>query len=233
MLALRSLTFNLVMWLSVLIYAPLVVLSAPVPSLPRYRFITQWARFNLWALEKICGLRYVVQGREHLPTGPAIVLSRHESTWETLALQMILPPQVWVLKRELLWVPFFGWGLAQTEPIAIDRRSGRKALEQVIEQGQERLARGRWVIVFPEGTRMPAGQIGRFGMGGAVLAARTGYPVVPLAHNAGSYWPRRGFIKKPGTITVVIGPTITSAGSTAEDINRLVGDWIRATVTNL
>ena len=234
MQALRSLLFNAVMFGSVTIYALLSLLTWPFPPLARYRFISQWARFHIWLLGSLCGLRYRVEGREHLPRDrTAVVLAKHQSSWETLAFQQIFPPQVWVLKRELLLVPFFGWGLALLDPIAIDRGAGRKAVQQIIEQGRQRLESGRWVVVFPEGTRMAAGHHRRFGIGGAALAAGTGHPVVPVAHNAGHYWPRRGFLKKPGTIHVVIGPTIDSRGKTAEEVNRLAETWISETMVRL
>lgn len=214
------------MFVTVTLYAPLAILTFPLAPLARYDIIRQWARFMIWLLERLCGLHYRVEGREHLPKQPAIVISKHQSSWETLAYQQIFPPQVWVLKRELLWVPFFGWGLAMTQPIAIDRGSGRQAVQQIISQGRQRLETGRWVVVFPEGTRVAPGQRRRFGLGGAVLAAGTGYPVVPVAHNAGSYWPRRGFLKKPGTIRVAIGPVIETQGKTPEQINREAQAWI-------
>ncbi len=220
MLFLRSLLFALGMWLSTLIIAPLAVFTFPFPFATRYAFISQWACFNLWWLRLTCRLDFDVRGRENIPSGNAIVFRKHQSAWETLALQKIFPPQVWLLKRELLWVPFFGWGLAMLEPIAIDRGAGRKAVEQLVRQGKERLADGRWVVIFPEGTRVPPGQTGRYGIGGAVLAAKSGYPVVPVAHNAGEFWPRRGFIKRPGTISVVVGPAIVSRGKTAEMIKE-------------
>lgn len=221
------------MWLSTAVFAPLSVLTFPLPPLTRYRFISQWTRFNLWSLRVTCNLSYRVIGREHLPADTAIALVKHQSTWETLALQEILPPQVWVLKRELLWVPLFGWGLAMMDPIAINRRAGKRAIAQIIEQGQQRLNSCRWVVVFPEGTRMAPGEHRRFGIGGAVLAAETGHPVVPIAHNAGHFWPRRGFIKRPGVITAVIGPTIDSRGRSAEEINRLAEAWIKNTTATL
>jgi 1-acyl-sn-glycerol-3-phosphate acyltransferase len=214
------------MWLSTLIVAPLAVLTFPFPFVKRYAFITQWARFNLWWLRLTCRLTYRVQGRNNIPAGNAIVFCKHQSAWETLALQSIFPPQIWLLKRELLWIPFFGWGLAMLEPIAIDRSAGRKAIEQLVRQGKERLAAGRWVIIFPEGTRMAPGQTGRYGIGGAVLAAASGYPVVPVAHNAGEFWPRRGFIKRPGTITVSIGPVVETRGKDAEMIREEARAWI-------
>lgn len=226
MLFFRSLLYALGMWLSTLLIAPLAVLTFPFPFTVRYAFITQWARFNLWWLKVSCGLRYRVHGRDRIPSANAIVFCKHQSAWETLALQQIFPPQVWLLKRELLWVPFFGWGLAMLEPIAIDRRAGRRAVEQLVRQGKERLANGRWVVIFPEGTRVAPGQTGRYGIGGAVLAAASGYPVVPVAHNAGAFWPRRGFIKRPGVITVVVGPPIDSRGKDAETIKEEAKAWI-------
>jgi 1-acyl-sn-glycerol-3-phosphate acyltransferase len=229
----RSLLFNIGLWLSVMVFAPIALLTFPLPPLRRYRFISLWARFAIWWLGVTCRLYFRVDGRDHLPTDTAVVLAKHQSAWETIAFQMIFPPQVWVLKRELLWVPLFGWALALTQPIAIDRGSGRRAVEQIIAQGTERLSSGRWVVVFPEGTRMAPGQHGRFGIGGAVLAARSGHPVVPVAHNAGSFWPRRGFVKRPGTIRVVIGPLIQTSGRSAEEINRLAHDWIAQTMREI
>jgi 1-acyl-sn-glycerol-3-phosphate acyltransferase len=233
MQALRSLLFNAVMFSSVLIYAPLALLTFPLPPLARYRLISLWGRFHTWLAGALCGLRYHVEGREHLPRQTAIILAKHQSTWETFAFQQIFPPQVWVLKRELLWVPLFGWALALLQPIAINRGAGRKAVQQIIDQGRQRLDSGRWVVVFPEGTRVAPGHQRRFGIGGAALAAGTGHPVVPVAHNAGHYWPRRGFLKKPGTIRVVIGAPIDSRGKSAEEINRLVETWMHDTMARI
>lgn len=234
MQAFRSLLFNCFLFGTVLVYAPLSLLTFPLSPVLRYRFITQWSRFHIWLLGVLCGLHYEVAGREHLPAGTtAIAMAKHQSSWETLALQIILPPQVWVLKRELLWIPLFGWALALLQPIAINRGAGRRAVQQIIEQGGQRLASGRWVVVFPEGTRVAPGQQRRFGIGGAALAAATGYPVVPIAHDAGHYWPRRGFLKKPGTVRVVIGSPIDSRGKSAEEINRLVEGWIHTTMAQL
>jgi 1-acyl-sn-glycerol-3-phosphate acyltransferase len=162
-----------------------------------------------------------------------VILAKHQSAWETIAFQQIFPPQTWVLKRELLWIPLFGWALALLRPIAIDRGAGRVAIEQVIEQGRERLQSGIWVVVFPEGTRVAPGTRRRYGIGGAALAAASGYPVVPVAHNAGSFWPRRGFRKRPGMIRVVIGPVIDSHGKTAEEIRRQAEEWIENTMAGL
>lgn len=230
---LRSILFNVVMWLSVLIYAPLSLLTFPLPPLVRYRFIVQWARFHIWLLRHLCRLDFRVEGEENLPPGPAIVLSKHQSSWETLAYQLIFPPFVWVLKRELLWIPLFGWALALMRPIAIERGAGRQAVEQVIKQGTDRLKAGLWVMVFPEGTRMPPHTHRKYKTGGARLASASRYPVVPVAHNAGSFWSRRSFIKRPGRIRMVIGPVIESDGRSAEEINKLVETWIEKKMQEL
>lgn len=226
MLLARSLLFALGMWLTVVVFAILCLFTFPFPFSVRYGFLSQWARFNLWWLALTCGIRYQVEGRENIPELNAIIMSKHQSTWETLALQAIFPPQVWVMKRELLKMPFFGWGLAMLEPIAIDRKARGKARQQLIEQGTERLKNGRWVVIFPEGTRIAPGQKGRYALGGASLAESSGYPVVPVAHNAGEFWPRGQFIKQPGTIQVRIGPAIDSKGKSIEAINAEVEAWI-------
>jgi 1-acyl-sn-glycerol-3-phosphate acyltransferase len=233
LVALRSLLFNLVMFVSVLIYAPLVLPTALLPYSLRYRLISQWARFQVFLLKILCGLDYRVEGQEHLPAGAAIILSKHQSAWETIAFQQIFPAQTWVLKRELMWIPLFGWALALTRPIAIDRGAGRKAVEEVVTQGRERLQSGIWVVVFPEGTRVAPGTRKRYAMGGAILAAETGYPVVPVAHNAGSFWLRRGFLKKPGTVRVVIGPVIDPRGKKAEEIIKQAEGWIESRMVEL
>lgn len=225
---LRSALFNFMMWTSVLIYAPLSLLTAPLPYRLRYRFIAQWPRFHLWTLKHLCGIDYVVEGAEHLPRGPAVVLAKHQSTWETLAFTRLFPPQTWVLKRELVWIPLFGWALALLKPIAINRGAGRRAVDQVVIQGRARLSEGIWVMVFPEGTRVAPGVTRRWGIGGAVLAAETGYPAVPVAHNAGHFWRRRSFVKRPGTVRVAIGPAIDTRGKTAEEINRAAQNWVEA-----
>lgn len=232
-LVLRAVLFWLGMLVSTAVIAPLSLLTFPLPFVMRYRFIGLWTHFNLWWLRICCGLHYQVEGAEHIPATNAIVMAKHQSAWETLALQRIFGPQVWVLKRELLWVPLFGWGLALLEPIAIDRKAGRKAVRQVVEQGIRRLRAGRWVVIFPEGTRVAPGERKRYGIGGALLAERSGYPVVPVAHNAGEFWRRRSFIKYPGIIRVVIGTPIASAGRPAADIIAEVEEWIESTMLEI
>jgi 1-acyl-sn-glycerol-3-phosphate acyltransferase len=178
-----------------------------------------WARCSLWMLERLCRLSFTVEGRERIPPGNHIVMSKHTSAWETVALFVIFPPHVWVLKRELLWIPLMGWGLKLLRPIAIDRGAGHRAVNRVIEQGQARLADGLWVIIFPEGTRVAPGESRKYGLSGALLAAAAGRLAVPVSHNAGEFWPRRGILKKPGTIRVIIGEPIEAAGKDPRDHN--------------
>ena len=185
MILLRSLLFLFSLVLLTPPYSLIALLTFPLPTLLRYRVISYWSRIALWLLRVLCGIRYEVRGREHIPATPSIILSKHQSAWETLAFQQIFPPQVWVMKRSLLWVPFFGWGLAMLRPIAIDREAGRAALKQVTDQGRDRLAHGFWIVIFPEGTRVEPGKAGRYGIGGAWLATHTATQVLPVAHNAG------------------------------------------------
>ena len=229
MAALRAALFYLGMTLSLVAVTPLFPLVGPLAFPGRFRVLSTWARFNLWWLRLTCGVRWRVEGRDNLPQeGGAVVLSKHQSTWETLGLQVILPPHTWVLKQELLRIPLFGWGLRVLRAIAIDRKAGRKALQQVVEQGRERLDAGIWVVVFPEGTRTAPGSRQAYNVGGAMLAAKSGYPVVPIAHNAGEFWPKAGWLKRPGTITVVIGPAIRTAGRKAGEVNAEAEAWIES-----
>lgn len=233
MLFVRSLVFAGLHIITAVMFSLLAIIVWPLPFNLRYKVVSQWAISNLWLLEKICGIRYEVEGQENISNEPCIILCKHQSSWETLALQAIFPPQVWVLKRELLWIPFFGWGLASLNPIAIDRGAGRKALNQIIEQGQQRLSSDAWVVIFPEGTRIASGVMGKFGVGGARLAVETGFPIIPVAHDAGKAWPRHGFIKYPGVIKLVIGAKITSEEKTASDLNQEVFDWMESEMTLL
>ena len=228
-----SALFNIIMWISVGVYGPLALLTFPLPFPQRYFLISRWAVFQLWLLRVLCGIRHEVHGRDHLPAGPAIIMCKHQSTWETFSLALIFPPQTWVLKRELMWVPLFGWALALLKPIAINRGSKREAIQQVIAQGRDRLDAGIWVTVFPEGTRVPPGHRRRWGQGGAVLAAKTGYPVVPVAHNAGHLWPRRKFRKRPGTIQLIIGPVVESREHDHHEILRRAEGWVTRTMEKL
>jgi 1-acyl-sn-glycerol-3-phosphate acyltransferase len=207
-------------------YAVVALASAPLPRMMRYRIISGWSRLIVWLARIILGIEWRVEGRENLPSRPAIILAKHQSAWETLAFQHIFPPQVHVLKRELLWIPFFGWGLALMSPIAIDRRRGVAALRSIARRGQKRLEQGFWVVVFPEGTRVAPGESRDYQPGGAWLAAASGAPVVPVAHNAGLFWPRNAFIKRSGTVTIRIGPSIDSAQRDPLTINAMAKEWI-------
>jgi 1-acyl-sn-glycerol-3-phosphate acyltransferase len=229
----RSLLFSIGMTLSTLIVVPLVMLSFPFPFEQRYRVSQRWSRFNMWWLKKTCGIDCQISGLEHLPTGPTIVIAKHQSAWETMFLQQLLPPLVWVVKRELLWVPFFGWALAILNPISINRAAANAAIKQVLRQGREQVSKGRWVLIFPEGTRTAPGVRGHYGVGGAMLAAYTGCPILPVAHNAGEFWPRRGFLKRPGTIQLVFGPLVESTGRKAKELNALVEEWIEGTMQRI
>ncbi len=218
---------------STVLIATVTLLLAPAPFRQRQRWATLWNRFNLWWLRFCCGIDWEVEGLENIPDTPAIVMAKHQSAWETLALVLWFMPQCYVLKRELLRIPFFGWALFLMRPIAIDRSRGRKAGQQLLEQGRRRLAEGIWVIIFPEGTRLAPGERGRYHVGGAKLAFATGSPVVPVAHNAGHCWPRRSFFKYPGTIRVVIGPPVVPDGLSSTQINRRVEAWIEGTMERL
>jgi 1-acyl-sn-glycerol-3-phosphate acyltransferase len=188
-----------------------------------------WGSVLLAALRVLCRLDFRVEGAHNIPAGEAcIALIKHSSAWETFAQVVLLPPQVWVLKRELTWIPFIGWGVRQLHAIAINRGAGGAAVRQMIEQGRDRLAHGQWIAVFPEGTRMPPGETRRYGVGGAAVASETGARIVPVAHNAGYFWPRRGLLKQPGTIRVVIGAPISTRGRDPREINEEAQRFIEA-----
>jgi 1-acyl-sn-glycerol-3-phosphate acyltransferase len=233
MVFIRSLVFFLLQLVVTPLYALIAIFTFPFPPIMRYRIISGWALIMLWLLRVLCGIRMEVRGAENIPKSPCVVLCKHQSAWETIALQKVFPPQVWVLKRELLWLPFFGWGLAMTSPIAIRRSQGRDAIKQLLRQGRERLAQGFCVVIFPEGTRIPYGQRGKYRVGGAFLAAASGVPAVPVAHNAGRLWGRKSFLKYPGIITMSIGVPIDPAGLKPEEINRRAEEWIEAEIAGM
>ena len=230
---LRSLLFLTGQYVSLLLFAPFAFLTFPLPLATRYRAVSQFARFNLWWLEKTCGLGFEVEGREHILSTPGIVMAKHQSAWETIGLQQIFPPAVFVMKRSLLLIPFLGWGLASAQMISINRGASKEALKQVARQGKDRLDNGMSVVIFPEGTRTPPGQSARFKGGGGLLARTSNALAVPVAHNAGEFWGRRIFDKKPGIITVSIGPPIDPMGKSAEEITRLAEQWVEAEMGRL
>lgn len=229
---LRSWCFQLCMVLTVPLFALPILALLVLPPARRwersYAIARAWTRLTLWLLRVLCGIQYEVHGRAWLPDRPCVVMLKHQSAWETLAQLSLFPPQTWVLKHELMRVPFFGWALRALRPIPIDRRQSRGALEQVVEAGTERLRSGLWVMIFPEGTRVAPGAEGRYRAGGAHLALASGAPIVPVAHNAGSCWLSGTILKLPGTITVSIGPPIAPEGQTVEALMRATRDWIEA-----
>lgn len=229
----RSMVFTVVMFGSVLPWSIVVCLGRLFGEDFSYRLIRMWARGILWLCSHLCGLGYRVEGQENLPSSSSIVLLKHSSAFETIAQIVIFPQQSWVLKRELTWVPFLGWALATARPISINRGAGRQAVAQVIAEGLERLQRGRWVMIFPEGTRVPSGETRKYGVSGVALAQAAGRPVVPVAHDAGDYWPRRGVCKRPGTVTFRIGPAIDAGARDPRDVNAEVQAWIEREVAEI
>jgi 1-acyl-sn-glycerol-3-phosphate acyltransferase len=230
---LGSLVFTCWLFVSVGSYGLIVVLSGLFGYRTAYRAVRLWVDVTLSLAERLCGLGYEVVGLERLPAENCVVLMKHSSAWETIAQIKLFPRQTWVLKRELLWAPVLGWILLLLKPIAINRRGGRRAVEQVIEQGRDRLKQGLWIVIFPEGTRMPAGQTRRYGLSGTLLAQAAGCPIVPVAHDAGRYWPRRGLLKRRGTIRVVVGEPIATANRDPRSINDEVQGWIEAEVRRM
>lgn len=222
----RSLLFFVLMSLLVVVFLPVAFASLLVQPNTRMRWLTGWSHTVVWLLDVLCGLKHEVTGYDNLPDEPVIFMIKHQSAWETLVMQVILPPSVWVLKRELMWLPVFGWAVACTDPIAINRKNRRLALDSLIEQGRQKLQQGRNIIIFPEGTRTPYGAATRYKQGGSKLAIATGARIVPVAHNAGKFWKRRSLTKHPGTIQVAIGPPITTAGRTPEQVTAQVKQWI-------
>ncbi len=226
MLFVRACCFYTGLTLATLVFTPLGLLLFPLPLPTRFAVMKQWSVFNLAWLRICCGITHVIEGTENIPEGPAIIMCKHQSAWETLALQLVFPAQVWVLKRELLWIPVYGWGLASMQPIAIDRSSGVRAFKQIVDQGIQRLQHGLWIVVFPEGTRVNPGERGNYQPGGGLLAEKSGFPVVPVSHNSGHYWPRKSFKKYPGRITMRIGPIISPGNKKAKQITAETEQWI-------
>ena len=228
MLLLRSLLFQAWFFGSVIVFAIAVALSWPFPLHVRFAIARGWGRGMLWAGRFFCGLDYVIEGSENIPDRPSVIMSKHSTVFEAYAQLVFFPAQSWVVKRELLWVPLFGWGLAALRPIAIDRSAGRSAVMQVIGQGKQRLAEGLCVTIFPEGTRVAPGTTRKYGVSGAALAQEAGVPIVPVAHNAGDFWPRRSVIKRPGLIRLCVGPPIVPGAIPPREINLIVQDWIES-----
>jgi 1-acyl-sn-glycerol-3-phosphate acyltransferase len=229
LMTLRSLLFMTIMIVVTPVWAVICFLAAPLPYNQRYFVTSRWNVFIIWLARALCGIRYQIKGWDNLPDGPAILLSKHQSAWETIFLLCKMPrPLVYVFKRELLFVPFFGWALGLLRMIPIDRSKGKDAFEQVVAHGRRRLAGGQWIIMFPEGTRIPVGQKGKYKGGGARLAVETNTPVVPIALNSGECWPKHGLTKKPGLVTVSIGKPIAPDGMNPVELMQKVENWIES-----
>ena len=226
MAVLRSVLYLLLAPLITIPFGFLLTLSIVLPMRTRFRIIAVWRRMFMALCHYVLGIRYQVIGRENIPNRPSVILCKHESAWETVSLQAIFPPLVFVLKKSLLMIPFLGWAFAAVKMISIDRSAGKDALRQVINQGCDRLKAGYWVAIFPEGTRVAPGEARRFKTGGAHLALSAGALALPVAHNAGEFWARNAFVKTPGLITVSIGPAIDPTGKTAEEVTALAEQWI-------
>lgn len=233
-LFIRSFIFSIYSLTTIFIYSFFVLAALVLPLRFRHLIIRSFLTSCLAVLKFVCRIDYHVEGLEHIPKDRAgIILSKHQSTWETFFLPLIFHDPAVIVKRELLWVPFFGWGLAASDPISINRGKKGTAMQQIIAKGKKCLAEGRWILIFPEGTRMAPGAVGKYKLGGARLATATGAPIIPVAHNAGRCWPRRKFIKQPGTIRVVIGPIIESQGRTAEAVMAEAKNWIETTMKRI
>ncbi len=232
---LRSLLYTILFFAVTLLFGFAVLIAAVLPLSLEQRYVIPraWGRFLTWLAGTICGLRYVVEGRENLPDRPFISLWKHSSSWDTLAQMFVVPPASWLLKREVTWIPVVGWAVKTYKPIAINRSAGHSAVNQVIAQGRERLAAGMGIIVYPEGTRVAAGQTRKYGISGALLGTQTGAPVVPIAHNSGYFWGRRSILKSPGTIRVVIGPPIDPSGMDPREINARAQQWIEGKIAEI
>lgn len=225
---LRSLIFYLGYFGFLVPHAILCTIFGPfMPLRARYQYFVIWNGFSLWWLKIACGLNYQVDGIENVPPAPFVILSNHQSPWETIFLYHRFRPVTAIIKKELLRLPFFGWALRLLDPIAVDRSMRGLALKQLLAQGKAHLDDGISVLVFPEGTRVSPGVQKKFSAGGAELAISAGRPVLPIAHNAGIYWPAHKIIKKPGTIRVVIGKAIATSGRDAKEITREVEGWVR------
>ena len=230
---LGSLLFTLLMFLSVPPYALLICLASPFGHGACYTLVVGWVKAQMWLLEHLTGLTWTIDGQDNLPSQPAVVFLKHSSALETLTQILFIPRQTWVLKRELMWAPFLGWALMTLKPIAINRGGGHSAVDQVVHQGKSRLEAGLWICVFPEGTRMPAGATRRYGISGTLLAQQACVPVIPVAHDAGFYWPRRGWTKTAGTARFVVGPPMDPTGRDPREFNREVQTWIENKVREL
>ncbi len=225
----RSVIFMLGMIISTCLWVIPSIVARLFPYKFCFAIVSSWCTFNVHWLRITCGIRYKITGIENIPEQACVIMSNHQSTWETLAYPSIFPTLTWVIKRELLFVPLFGWGIASTQPIALNRKQGKKAFQQLIKDGKDKLALGRFILIFPEGTRTPYEQQRDLKIGGFVLAKKAKTNILPVAHDAGRLWPRQSFIKTPGTIHLHIGKPIATHEHSAEELRTHYAEWLAAT----
>lgn len=230
----RAVIFYLIMAITILIGVSLVFLTAPLPfSWGRFRVIKTWSRFMAKMGKYLCGLDYEIIGLEHLKHPPFIIFSKHQSAWETITFSGIFPPNCFITKKELTYIPIFGWAFWISKHIPINRKAGKKAIAQICEEGAKRLKQGISIILFPEGTRVAPGQHPEFHKGGAILVKSTGSPIICVAHNAGQFWRRNGFLKTPGKIKVIISPPMETKNLSIKEINDMAYQWITQKMAEL
>jgi len=214
-------------------YTLLVILCRPLPHHMRRQSVVPWVNLVIWLVKHLLGIPYRLLGAENIPAQASVVLAKHQSAWETLMLQEVFKDTAFVWRKEIKYLPFFGWALASIPMIETDRNASKSSLKRLVEQGRHRLENGYTVIIFPEGTRSQPGSKNRYKVGGAHLAVETGAPVVPVALNSGEFWGRNALFKRSGIVTVSIGPVIEPTGLTANEITRRAEDWIEAEMSRI
>lgn len=227
---LRSALFTVIMTVATCLWVIPCIIARLFPYHICFSIVSSWCTFNVTCARIICGIRYEISGLENIPDQPCVIMSNHQSTWETLAYPSIFPTLTWVIKKELLYVPFFGWGIASTQPIALNRQQGKRALKQLVKDGREKIQLGRYILIFPEGTRIPYGEERPLKAGGFMLAKQAKVNILPVAHDSGRLWPRRGFLKTPGTIHLKIGPIINTHDISSDECRQRYAQWLKTTV---
>ena len=229
----RSMLFTAILFGSVIPTSIVIVLARLFGYRASYWVNSLWTQAVVWLCKVICGLDYTVDGQHNIPDTASVVFLKHSSTYETIAQVVFFPRQTWVVKRELMWAPFLGWALLTLRAISINRGAHRAAVQQVIEKGKQRLADGISVMIFPEGTRMKPGHSRPYGISGTLLAQESSCLLVPVAHNAGDFWPRRGWRKRPGTVQFCIGPPVDPSGRDPREVNAELQNWVETKVAEL
>jgi len=229
----RSALFTVIMTVATCLWVIPCIIARLFPYHICFAIVSSWCTFNVTCARVICGIRYEITGLENIPDQPCVIMSNHQSTWETLAYPSIFPTLTWVIKKELLFVPFFGWGIASTQPIALNRQQGKRALKQLVKDGREKLQLGRYILIFPEGTRIPYGEARPLKAGGFMLAKQAKVNILPVAHDSGRLWPRRGFLKTPGTIHLTIGPVINTSDITSDQCRQRYAQWLKTAVREI